>query len=216
MSRYIHNLILKGEGMNLDFKYCISDPRKIARSLSAFSNSEGGKLLIGVRDNGSIAGVNSDEEYYMIDSAAKLYCSPEVNVSIRQHNVNSKSILEVDVPRSKIRPVKARDEDDKWKAYFRYNDMNILADRVILQVWRRSARSGGLLIRFDETENTLLNYLRGGEKITLMGFRRLAGIKSRVAEKILSDFILCGLISAEANEKGIFYRLSDELESSGK
>ncbi len=31
MSRYIHNLILKGEGMNLDFKYCISDPQKIAR-----------------------------------------------------------------------------------------------------------------------------------------------------------------------------------------
>ena len=41
MGRYIHNLILQGEGMNLDFKYCISDPHKIARSLSAFSNSEG-------------------------------------------------------------------------------------------------------------------------------------------------------------------------------
>ncbi|MCK7531150.1 MAG: ATP-binding protein [Marinilabiliales bacterium] len=80
MGRYIHNLILKGEGMNLDFKYCISDPQKIARTLSAFSNSEGGKLLIGVRDNGSLAGVRSDEEYYMIDAAAKLYCNPEVSI----------------------------------------------------------------------------------------------------------------------------------------
>ena len=42
-------------------------------------------------------------------------------------------------------------------------------------------------------------------------FRRLTGIKSRSAEKILSDFILCGLITYEASEKGIFYRLSNEF-----
>jgi len=201
--------------MHLDFKYCISDPRKIARSLSAFSNSEGGKLLIGVRDNGSLAGVNSDEEYYMIDSAAKLYCNPEVNIITRQHTVNGKCILEVDVPKSENRPVKAKDEDGKWKAYFRYNDMNILADRVILQVWRRSDRSGGLLIRFNEIENTLLTFLRDEKKITVSEFRKLAGIKSRVAEKVLADFILCGLIMTDVNEKGIFYRLSDEFEAAG-
>jgi len=213
MGKYVHNLILKGEGIHLDFKYCISDPRKIARSLSAFSNSEGGKLLIGVRDNGSLAGVNSDEEYYMIDSAAKLYCHPEVNISTKQHTINGKCILEVDVPKSENRPVKAKDEDDKWKAYFRFNDMNILADRVILQVWRRTDRAGGLLIRFNEIENTLMTFLRDERTITLSEFRKLAGIKSRVAEKILADFILCGLIMADVNEKGIFYRLSDGFEA---
>src|SRR5512133_2566677 len=149
MGRYIHNLILKGEGMQLDFKYCISDPRKIARTLSAFSNSAGGKLLIGVRDNGSVAGVNSDEEYYMLDSAAKLYCLPEVNISIRQHNINGKCIIEADVPKSETRPVKAKDENGKWYAYFRQRDQNFLADRVMLQVWRRNASAGGLLLRFD-------------------------------------------------------------------
>ncbi|MBE0667724.1 MAG: ATP-binding protein, partial [Bacteroidales bacterium] len=194
MGRYIHNLILKGEGMNLDFKYCISDPRKIARTLSAFSNSEGGKLLIGVRDNGSLAGVNSDEEYYMIDSAAKLYCDPEVNINIKQQTINGKAILEADVPKIDIRPVKAKDDDGKWKAYFRQGDQNFLADKVTLQVWRRSAGKGGLLIRFEEKENLLLNHLREKKSITVAGFRYLAGIKSRVAEKILSDFILCGIL----------------------
>jgi predicted HTH transcriptional regulator len=211
MGRYIHNLILKGEGMNLDFKYCISDPRKIARTLSAFSNSEGGKLLIGVRDNGSLAGVNSDEEYYMIDSAAKLYCNPEVNISIKQHTINGKTILEADVAKSDIRPVKAKDDDGKWKAYFRQGDQNFLADKVTLQVWRRSAGKGGLLIRFDNKENLLLNHLREKKSITVAGFRSLAGIKSRVAEKILSDFILCGILVCEASEKGLFYRLSDNF-----
>lgn len=213
MGKHIDNLIRQGEGISLDFKYCISDPRKIARSLSAFSNSKGGKLLIGVRDNGSLAGVNSDEEYYMIDSAAKLYCMPEVAINIRQHTINGKTILEADVPQSASKPVKAKDDDGKWKAYFRYGDKNILADRVILQVWRRSGSSRGILIRFDETENTLLNYLREGNNITLAGFRKLAGIKSRVAERILADFVLCGMIECEANEKGIFYRLCDEIST---
>jgi predicted HTH transcriptional regulator len=212
MGRYIHNLILKGEGMNLDFKYCISDPQKIARTLSAFSNSEGGKLLIGVRDNGSIAGIRSDEEYYMIDAAARLYCNPEVMIRTRNHTINGKNILEVDVPKSDIIPVKAKDESGKWKAYFRQRDQNFMADRVIRQVWRRSKSRRGLLLRFDEKQNMLLNHLRGGEKITVAGFRKLTGTDSRVAEKILSDFILCGIIVCEASEKGLFYRLSGEFE----
>ncbi|MRR20036.1 ATP-binding protein [bacterium] len=214
MGRYIHSLILKGEGMNLDFKYCISDPGKIARTLSAFSNSEGGKLLIGVRDNGSLAGVRSDEEFYMIDAAARLYCNPEVNVSTRTHTINGKNILEVDVPRSAKIPVKAKDEDGRWKAYFRQHDQNFMADRVILQVWRRSVNSRGLLLRFEEKENLLLNHLRGGEKITLAGFRNLARINGKTAEKILSDFILCGIIAYQASEKGILYHLSEEFGTS--
>ncbi len=211
MARYIHNLIAKGEGMNLDFKYCISDPRKIARTLSAFSNSEGGKLLIGVRDNGSLAGVSSDEEFYMIDAAARLYCNPEVTVGTRNHTVNGKNILEVNVARSSKIPVKAKDEEGNWKAYFRQNDQNFLADRVILQVWRRSRSSGGLLLRFEEKERLLLNHLKGGEKITVKEFQALAGINPKTAEKILSDFILCGIIVYDASEKGIFYRLTDEF-----
>ena len=215
MGRYIHNLIQKGEGVNLDFKYCISDPRKIARTLSAFSNSEGGKLLIGVRDNGSLAGVRSDEEFYMIDSAARLYCDPEVWVKTRNHTINGKNILEVDVPKSEKIPVRAKDEDGKWKAYFRQHDQNILADRVILQVWRRSGSKRGLLLKFDEKENLLLNYLRGGEKLTLAAYRQLAGLNATRAEKILSDFILLGLIEYEGTEKGIYYRLSEEFSVPG-
>jgi len=211
MSRYIHNLILKGEGMNLDFKYCISDPHKIARTLSAFSNSEGGRLLIGVRDNGSLAGVRSDEEYYMIDSAATLYCNPEVKIRTSNHTVNGKNILEVDVPRSAKIPVKAKDEEGRWKAYFRQGDQNFLADRVILQVWRRKESKRGLLLRFDEKENMLLDYLRSGNRITVAGFRKMAGINSKTAEKIMSDFVLCGIIVCAASEKGLFYRLSEEF-----
>jgi predicted HTH transcriptional regulator len=66
-------------------------------------------------------------------------------------------------------------------------------------------------LRFDEKEKMLLSHLREGEKITLQGFRLMAGINSRTAERILSDFILSGIVSYEASEKGLFYCLSDKF-----
>ena len=78
MNNYIRNLIEQGENQQLDFKFEITDSKKIARTLSAFSNSDGGKLLIGVKDNGNIAGIQSEEELHMIIGAADIYCSPPV------------------------------------------------------------------------------------------------------------------------------------------
>ena len=68
---YIHALIAEGEHQQQDFKFEISDARKIAKTLSAFANTNGGRLLIGVKDNGKIAGVRSEEEKYMIEAAAQ-------------------------------------------------------------------------------------------------------------------------------------------------
>ena len=69
---YIHALIAEGEHQQQDFKFEISDARKIAKTLSAFANTDGGRLLIGVKDNGKIAGVRSEEEKYMIEAATLL------------------------------------------------------------------------------------------------------------------------------------------------
>ena len=73
-TNHIQQLVAEGEHVHQDFKFAITDARKIARSLSAFANTEGGRLLIGVKDNGKIAGIRSEEELYMIEAAATMYC----------------------------------------------------------------------------------------------------------------------------------------------
>ena len=84
---YIQNLIEEGEHEHQDFKFKISDARKIARSISAFANNSGGHLLIGVKDNGKVVGVESDEEIYMIEQAASMYCQPEQEVKCQSYRV---------------------------------------------------------------------------------------------------------------------------------
>ena len=108
---YIASLILEGEHQQQDFKFGITDSRKIARSLVAFANTDGGRLLIGVKDNGVVAGVRSDEEYYMIDSAATLYSKPEVRFQSKVWNENGKTVLEIWVPPSPQRPHFVKEEN---------------------------------------------------------------------------------------------------------
>jgi predicted HTH transcriptional regulator len=208
MEKYLKNLISGGEGLNLDFKYCISDSRKIARTLSAFANTEGGKLLIGVRDNGSIAGVRSDEEYYMIETASGLFCKPEIPIKIRQHIAEGKTVLEVDVVKGDKRPYLSKGEDGKWVAYFRHGDQNLAANNIILSLWRRIESKKGVLIRFAKPENELMEYLRQNETITFSGFRKLARIPYYRAEKIIVNLLICKVLEMNISEKGFTYSLS--------
>lgn len=60
--QYLRKLIEEGEYDQQDFKYKIQEAAKLARSVSAFANTRGGRLLIGVRDDGHISGVKSEEE----------------------------------------------------------------------------------------------------------------------------------------------------------
>ncbi|MDA3865584.1 MAG: putative DNA binding domain-containing protein, partial [Salinivirgaceae bacterium] len=43
----LYQLIAQGEHQQQDFKFCINDSRKIAKSLVAFANTDGGRLLVG-------------------------------------------------------------------------------------------------------------------------------------------------------------------------
>ncbi len=216
MDRYLRDLISGGENQQLDFKYCVSDSRKIARTLSAFSNSDGGRLLIGVRDNGSIAGIKSDEEIYMVDTAASLFCRPEINYTIKQHTAGVKTILEVEVLRGNKRPYQAKDENGKWISYFRHNDQNLVANRVLLQVWRKEEKGSGVLVKFGKAENSLMNYIKKNGSITLSKFRKIARISAYKAESIIANLIILKVLIMNASEKGFSYQLNpvDPLEIS--
>jgi len=208
-SKYINDLIAKGEHQQLDFKFEINDARKIARTLSAFANTDGGKLLIGVKDNGRIAGVRSEEEYHMIEAAAQMYCKPELVFKSSKWNVLGKTVLEVDIEIIEQRPCLALSEDDKWLAYVRVKDQNIKANSVLLKVWQKERRKKGILIKYSRTEELLLNYLEDHNEISLSKFCRICKIPRRLAEEVLAKLISLEILEIRIDEKGALYSLAD-------
>lgn len=205
MSIYIKKLIEEGEHQMLDFKFEISDSKKIARTLVAFANTDGGRLLIGVKDNGSISGIRSEEEKYMIESAAQMYCNPIVKFQTREWVVNGKTVLEVIVPKSKNKH-KAPDHNNAYKVYIRVKDQNILADRILLKIWKYKNNKHNINVTFTEAEMFLLKYLNSNERITLEEFGIKAKISRKEAERILINFTLMNMIEMEITEKVIFFR----------
>jgi predicted HTH transcriptional regulator len=205
MGNYIKDLIAKGENQQLDFKFEISDSRKLARTLVAFANTDGGKLLVGVKDNGSIAGVRSEEEYYMVEAAARMYCKPPVNFVCNRWTVDGKTVLEVTVTRSYQIPHSASDSNGRNLVYIRVNDQNLLANNVLLQVWKNKEKEKPVALRYTESERILLEYLSEHPRISLNKFSKLARISRRNAEQILITLVSLDVISMQFTEKDVFY-----------
>ncbi len=212
MSQHIKKLINEGEHQMLDFKFEISDSKKIARSMVAFANTDGGRLLIGVKDNGNISGIKSEEEKYMIQTASEMYCKPAVAYEAKEWIINGKNILEIIIPKSKYHKHKAPDHNNVYKVYIRIKDQNILADRILLKIWKYQNNKQNIKVTFTEAEKFLLKHLNENENITLEEFIEKAKINKKEAERILVNFTLINLIKVEITEKVIFFSLYNDKE----
>ncbi|MBN2683278.1 MAG: ATP-binding protein [Bacteroidales bacterium] len=209
---YIRNLIAQGEHLQQDFKFEISDSRKIARSLVAFANTAGGKLLIGVKDNGAIAGVRSDEEFYMVEAAANMYSQPEIIFKTKEWKVEGKIVLEIDINKSDKMPHYAKNEEGKWLAYIRTGDKNLLVNRIQLQVWKREKFGKPVFIEFRENERLLFDYLDRKKEISLPKLLKLTRMKKQDAEQLLIDLILLQIIEIEFREQITVYKFKEGFD----
>lgn len=204
---YIHTLIAEGEHQRQDFKFEISDARKIAKTLSAFANTEGGRLLIGVKDNGKIAGIRSAEEQYMIEAAADLYCTPRVNCHMQTFLTEGKCVLLAEIEESPRKPVYAKDESGKNLAYLRIKDENILATPVHLRMWQQEDNEQGQWMEYTERERLLLKLLSENDSLSLNRYCKLAHISRRGAEHLLAKFIRYGIVETVFEGHKFHFRL---------
>ncbi len=207
-NEYIGKLIEQGEHQRLDFKYAVNDSKKIARTLAAFANTDGGTLLLGVKDNGRIVGVNSDEEYYMIEAAADLYCKPPVKFDVQRWQVNGKVVLEVMVQKSEKRPHSAPDKNGKYAAYIRVKDENFVASPIQVKVWKKMADKHSKPFAYSQKYDLVLETLRNNDKLTQLQISKLVFSSEKEIEEILIELILAQLVSIETTDTDTYFSIS--------
>ncbi len=161
--RYIEKLVAEGEHEQQDFKFMISDARKIARSVSAFANNSGGRLLIGVKDNGVVAGVRNEEDVYVVEQAAGRYCEPPQQVEFKAYRVDAAvTVIVASIARAQSRPVSVIEEDGRRRAYYRVADENIAAHPLMVEAWKHAeADGGGVVMTLTGLESDLLRLVDG-------------------------------------------------------
>ena len=213
LSYHLYKLIEEGEHQQQDFKYCINDSKKIAKSLVAFANTHGGRLLIGVKDNGKIAGISTDEEFYMIEAAAKIYSDPPIDFSTKQWQVDGKTVLEINIQPSDKKPHFAKDDSGKWLAYLRIDDENVLAHKIQINVWIKQKSTKGILFTYSDNEKYLIELLQKNESISFSKYLRNADISRRKAENILTEFILMDVVRIKTSKDGTLFALNTDFDT---
>lgn len=202
----IRKLIFEGEGVSLDFKKTITSCEKIARTMVSFANNKGGRLLIGVADDGTIKGVkDEEEERYMITRACHLFAKPALEPIFEEVYNDDKLVLIVEIKPSEDKPHYALAEDGKWWVYIRVKDKSILASKIVVDVLKRSTKSDGVLIAYSDKEQALLKYLDTNPRINIKEYCELSKISRRGAQKIVVNLALSGVIRIHTTEKEEWY-----------
>lgn len=198
---YIARLIEEGEHEHQDFKFAISDARKIARSISAFANHDGGRLLVGVKDNGAIAGVRNEEDIYVIEQAAEMYCLPPQEIHVTAFKVeDEKTVLRIEIDRVQRRPVVVIEADGSHHAYYRVKDENIAVPPLMLRAWEVAEASDGVLISLSESESLLADMISRGP-VSVEEFMLAAHVSRTSAEDIVVRLHAMGLLDFVYNGK---------------
>jgi ATP-dependent DNA helicase RecG len=101
----LRELINQGEGHHLEFKREEEKNPDFAKTIVAFANADGGKILIGVADDGEIIGVNnSDETMCRLDDIAYQKCNPPITILQELSWIEKKQVIIITVAKGIQRP----------------------------------------------------------------------------------------------------------------
>lgn len=204
-------MIRQGEHQQLDFKLEIDDARKIARAMAAFANAEGGRLLIGVKDNGSIAGIRSEEELYMLQAAAEYYTKPKIKYTVKLWKVNKKTVLEAYIPTSNLRPHFVQNEKSEWKAYTRIEDQNIIMDSVAINIFKEIQRNKAVKMQFGKDENNILTTMQKKSWLSISEITYETLLPFQIVQEILINFILLRVIDFKITIDGTLFQINKKV-----
>jgi len=138
-------LISQGEGYNIEFKRSLT--REISKEMCAFANGNGGKILLGVDDNGEITGISLTNSLRSRIQDIARHLDPPLDIFI--DSIDNVAVL--DVSEGKEKPYSSG-----GKFYLRYgaNSQQLNRDEI-----RKFFRSEGHLL-FDETPNSVFDIKR--------------------------------------------------------
>jgi predicted HTH transcriptional regulator len=203
---YVLTYISEGEHLKQDFKMRIDDAQKIARSLVAFANTSGGRLLIGVKDNGNVCGVRPEEELHMIIRSAEEFCQPPVHFSHSVWKVEGKAVLEIDIEESSAKPHLAKIEEG-WKAFVRKHDVTLPASNVWIAMQEVSSQQeSNELFQMSEREEQLFSLLKQ-QPFTLNQLARKAGTPRPILIRKLAKLMKWGIVIEQVEQGKALYSL---------
>lgn len=202
-------MVSAGEGQHLEFKRKAAFPDKVVRELIAFANSGGGVLLVGVDDDGKLAGLKYPEEDWLVIDKELGNCRPALPLEHQIIRIDAKRfILQIKVEASPQRPhyyAKAG-----AKLYFvREGDQSLRASRELVEVIRRLKSSQGVRFPYGPAEQEAIRFLDVNPVITVAEFANRTGLNRFAASRKLIRLVVASVLRITPTEKGDIFSRRD-------
>jgi predicted HTH transcriptional regulator len=196
----------QGEGLRIEFKKKAAFPEKIVREVIAFANTEGGDLLIGVDDDGTVSGQRYiEEEVFVMERAIRELVFPALTVQVFTVKLSEKKGVAVfRIPKSSDRPHYLLEKDRK-QAFVRAHDRSIQASREVWEVLKRGRVPRDTIFTYGWKEEILMKALGEQERITLNQFSKLAKIPRFLASKTLVRLVTANVLAIHPQESEDFF-----------
>src|SRR5882672_10198397 len=134
----LQQLVRKGEGAVLEFKRKASNPEKIAREMIAFANTEGGTLLVGIGDDGTIPGLKYPEDDVHVIKEILKRVRPALSLTETLIPLgNQRTVIQYDIAKSERRPHYFLGDNQAKESFVRVDDKSIKASREVREIIRR-------------------------------------------------------------------------------
>ncbi len=203
------DFIHQGEHEGQDFKHSIGSSAKIAISLCAFANGDGGRLLVGVKDNGTVRGCDPEEEKHMIEGAAQMYCRPSPHLQFKIWNTTQGKVLECNIAPVEHKPCIWTAEKEAV-AFVRCADENIRASGVRMGLWQRQQNRAPAIWKGTKASESLLSFLHENGDSDFYTIREECALTSKETIEFLAELMYFGLITENWNGENYTYQLADD------
>jgi len=206
----IHRLAQQGEGLKIEFKKKAAFPEKIVREFIALANTEGGHLLIGVDDDGTVSGQKFiEEEVFVMEKAISELILPKLNYQLSVLKINAKKGVAVFyIEKSEHRPHFLL-EGNRKKAYIRAADQSLQASKEIWEILRRGKNPKDMVFTYREKEDILMKALAQKDTITLNEYCAIANLPRFLASKTLVRLVLANVLKIIPRETEDIYCLKE-------
>lgn len=213
----LKELILDGECSTIEFKRKIPSLDKIAKAMSAFANTIGGYLIIGVDDYGSLVGVHSEKsDIDYIQQVCMFNIEPPIEPEIEIVNHKTKEIIVVYISESNQKPhfVMSEDEDSQYnkRVYIRVGNKSVVASREMVRLLSSIKKDKPLSLVIGDKEKRLFKFLDENEKATVMDFANLVNISRRRAERLLIRLVRAGVIQIHIDSNSDYFTLVENIK----
>ena len=105
----LENLIQGGESETLEFKRELPGKQDLAATITAFANTDGGRLLIGVTDKAEITGCALDKIPDTLTNIVRAHCEPEPSFTTTAMPIRDTTIVIVNVAAGSDKPYMVKD-----------------------------------------------------------------------------------------------------------